>query len=109
MEYFELAFSIEDIARLGTDEVINQWEDWIPSTDLTFFHPPVFTLEEQETIQHFHGAWETCANETMENIYDAKALSEIKCWQAFRSTAGLALSVFLKRGKFSDTKEEVGE
>jgi hypothetical protein len=104
-EYFDLASSLEDIARFGAFEVINMWEDWVADPKSDFFAEPVFSQLEQAAIRRFHAVWDHCADQTSEDIFDAQTLRELECWRGFRDAASSALKLFEHRGRFSEDEE----
>lgn len=106
IEYFGIASSYDDIAKFGAYETIEMLEDWISSSDLTYFSEPVFSSEEQAELKNFYAAWETASDETKEDVFDSEILRKKHCWVSFREAAMSAQSIFLKRGHFSEEKEE---
>ncbi len=108
IEYFEWASSFETIASFGAFETINSWEDWVHSSELSFFHEPVFSPDEHDAITAFYKIWDAAAEATKEDVFDQAELRWRDPWVLFVETAAAALETFLQRGRFSEEEEEFG-
>jgi hypothetical protein len=114
IEYLGTAASAEEQREYERDvpiaqvpnEMINQWEDWIPDGDLDWFSPPVFSPEESEAIRSFHKVWLSVADETPNPMpHSIELILGTPAWNRLMDAAHLALSVFEKRGYFDEDVE----
>lgn len=102
VEYFDL--TVEDIAKFGTFEIINQWQDCFGDKwDPEFYSQPVFSPHEQNILRKFNEFWNNIADETREELYD---VSENSTWIEFVDICEKNKKEFMKRGRFSEEVEE---
>ena len=106
IDVLEIAASFEDIARWGTFEVINRWEDWYHGPDPAFFAEPVFSPEELRQIDVFTAAWDATPQIDEPQFFKSEEIHGLTHWQRFRAAAQEALSIFEKRGRFSEDNEQ---
>ncbi len=57
-------------------EVICEWNDWVNEQRRPTFTEPVFTVEEQAAIDHFHTGWDKVADETQDSLHELEVLHE---------------------------------
>jgi hypothetical protein len=89
--------------NLGMNELINCWEDWVPSPfEPDYFPPPVFTEAEQELIRQVSRAVDTFCCVTPKSITDERAALKLPQWAAIIMTARSALLVMAARGRMSE-------
>ena len=105
MEVLDVYTSIEDQARLGPDEVINMWEDYVDNERLKEYIEPVFTLEEQQAIKQFHNSWNKICDETPTYMPDILDLINNKNWLHLIKHAKEIYALFNKRGYLSEENE----
>ncbi|MEP6343152.1 MAG: hypothetical protein ABJ275_07535 [Maricaulaceae bacterium] len=104
IEYFDVSF--DEIARWGTFEIINMWEDIVANGwDENFFNAPVFSKPEVECIQKFCVTWVKTADSTKVDLFDASKLRTTRHWVDFVEESRKAFSLFSERGKFSEDIE----
>lgn len=104
IDYFDTSFA--EIAKFGTFETLNSWEDYVPQNlGFSFFGAPVFSPQEQNEIRKFSNIWNKAAEETNEDIFDVSVLANNPLWIEFLRFAQQAYEVFSIRGKFSDDLE----
>jgi hypothetical protein len=86
------------------DEMIIGWEDCVPDQDFEWYSPPEFSADERGAIERFTQVWETVADETPDPMPSAiESLIGTPVWQRLMDGARDALSVFLVRGRISET------
>lgn len=114
IEYLELAASYE--AQLAYEkavpflhvpyEVINQWDDWVPSPPQEMVNDlSVFSSVELRAIEDFHAVWEAAVaavGDDYPRLSDVQALPE---WYRLREQAEVALRIFERRGKLPEDDE----
>lgn len=114
IEYFELAASYDDqlayeqnvpIAHVPY-EVINQWEDWVPSGPLTAVRDPsVFSASELHEMYDFQRVWESTASALPDDYPPLRDVQALSAWDQLRQQATRALRVFEVRGKLPEDRE----
>ena len=114
IEYLELAASYE--AQLAYEkavpfvqvpyEVINQWEDLVPSPPQQIVDDrAVFSSLELQAIEEFRPIWKAAAcavGDDYPPLSDVQALPE---WDSLRQQAEVGLRVFQLRGKLPEDEE----
>jgi hypothetical protein len=115
VEYLELASSCDAQRAYQTavqvsvpNEVINQWEDWVPGPTDRAFAPPVFSPAEQEAIASFHEVWEEVATTTQSPLPQLEEVLALPAWERLRGAAAAALQIFMARGKLPGTMSSTG-
>ena len=112
-EYLELAGSFEQQieyawtvpAAYVPHEVLNQWEDWVPTDPADGSVTPVYSTLEVAALTSFHRAW-LAASEALAD--DAPSLAEVHAlpaWLALRDEARAARAVFGSRGPMPEDHE----
>jgi|tagenome__1003787_1003787.scaffolds.fasta_scaffold20832575_2 hypothetical protein len=112
MDYLKLASSPSEqrdyerrvpIAHVP-NEMMNQWEDCVPDQDFKWYSQPEFSANEQAAIERFSQVWESVADETPDPMPDSiESLIGTAVWQRRVEAAKDALSIFLVRGRISET------
>lgn len=87
-------------------EVICEWNDWVNEQRRPTFTEPVFTVEEEAAIDHFHTGWDKVADETHDSLPELEVLMKPESWRPLRDAASRALQVFDQRGRFSECFEQ---
>ena len=105
IEYFEFASDAEAQAKFGPDSVINYWEDWQNSSLDTAYPNPVFTVSERDAMSAFDSSWRLTADSTSNPMPPISVLRDTRVWQRLTTSAIIALSVFLLRGRFPEDHE----
>ncbi len=113
--YLEVAASAEEqreyernvpIAQVP-NEMINQWQDSVDADDFIWYGEPVFSPEETMALRSFHTTWSQVADATPNPMpHSVEALIGTPIWDHFMRDAGIALAVFMKRGRFDGEVEE---
>lgn len=113
--YFELASDTEALLTYQEDapiadvlsELINQLEDFFDINGLErgWYPEPVYSREEIDACKRFHEIW-YMLDLLPEQIATIQDFLSSNYWPPFRDEAKRALSVFRKRGFFSDEKAE---
>lgn len=113
IEYLRVASSFEEqreyqrnapIAHVP-NEMINQWEDWVPVDPRGREQSDVYSNAEMAALGDFHAVWNDVATRTpnpLPRIDETLALPE---WEELRRAAASALAVFEERGTFSEDVE----
>jgi len=107
MEYVEWVQEYEGTSelRLGMNELLNQWEDFITRpVDKSNFPAPVFTGDEVSALNLLDAAWELLCSATPHHIaHDSDAeVFKLREWTNFVGSASEAVEVFYRRGKLSE-------
>jgi hypothetical protein len=109
IEQLELCLSEGQRQHLGTYpfiyvpyEVINRWEDFVPSRAPSHFTIPPFAAEELEAVARFHDVWSEVANLLSNDFQPLEEVQAQPYWRTLGDAAKQALSVFAKRGKLSE-------
>ena len=89
------------------NEIINQWEDSVDSTDFGWYSEPEYSLDEQTALKDFNRVWNLVADETPNPLpYSVDALIGTPIWQRLIDAAGDALRVFEKRGRIASESND---
>ena len=107
IEYVEWVQEYEGASepRLGMNELLNQWEDFITRpVDESNFPAPVFTGNEVSALNLLDAAWEVLCSATPDHIaYNSDSdVFKLREWANFFDSAGDAVEVFHRRGKLSE-------
>lgn len=113
IEYLELAASYaaqEEYQRVAPinvpNEVINQWEDWVPTDPRTDTRPlDSLSAEELDALRRFQPVWEVAANALEDHFPVLDEVQGLEEWDQLRREAGRALTVFAQRGRLPDDHE----
>ncbi|MCP4961419.1 MAG: hypothetical protein GY925_19410 [Actinomycetia bacterium] len=114
IEYLELASSFEaqvtyrehaPIAHVP-NEVINQWEDWVPTPPRNAeWDNVVYSADELEAIDAFHSTWDRVAAALPNELQTLEQVQSLVEWVELREAAAGANAVFNRRGRFPEDKE----
>jgi len=112
IEYLELASSFED-QRLYQykapvhvpNEIITQWEDWVPDLPRAHFSEPVFSREEQDAIAAYHQVWTEVCEAIPMRLPSLEVLFDTAEWRRLRDAAISASAVFAVRGRLPEDEE----
>lgn len=115
MGYLEVASSFDEQRQYQANapdgvsvpnEMMNQWEDWIPDRE-TFadFAPPVYSHEEQEALRSFHLIWADVAGITPNPLPPLEETLRLPQWELLRAAAESTLRVLEKRGFLPEEQE----
>jgi len=92
--------------ELGMDELINEWEGWVPSPfDIGSVPSPVFTAREQMWIGRVSCAVDAFCFVTPRSIKDEQAAIKLPEWAAVISAAKPALAAMTERGRMPEERE----
>jgi hypothetical protein len=112
IEYLELASSFEvqleyqAVAPVSvSNEVINQWEDWVRADPAMIEWSDVYVADEVAALAAFHEVWNAVADVTPNPLGPIADVQTDPAWHRLRQAALTALAVFERRGSLS---EEVG-
>ena len=98
-----------DPPPFGLNEVLNQWEDWVPSrAGPDDFPEPTYTHIEAGLLVKVYDAWDSFCNATPQTIADEPAALNTRQWSALVATGRSALGVLGKRGRLSEEDEIQG-
>ncbi len=88
-----------------SSEAINQWQDWQPfQSPQGQYKPPVYTMEEAQTISRFHSVWNEVAENVPNPMPPLEELADHPQWTRLMEEAGVAYQLFMKRGKFDENE-----
>ncbi len=114
IEYLELASSFEaqrhyrehaPIAHVP-NEVINQWEDWVPTPPKNAeWDDVVYSADELEAIEAFHSTWDRVAAAMPNELRTLEQVQSLAEWTELRDTAIAASAVFDRRGRLPENRE----
>lgn len=111
LEYFELVASIdrqreyERLAPLWVNvpsEIINQWEDWVPSGQELL---DIYSPDEVEAIGTYRDAWEAAVTATPDTYPSLDEVLELEEWREMIEASQRALAIFEVRGRFPEDVE----
>lgn len=87
-------------------EIINQWQDWVPSGGFVDGGPPgVFSEQESEALRAFGSVWDEVADEVPDSYPSIEQMQALDSWQRLREAAAEALQVLEVRGQLSEHEE----
>jgi len=95
----------ETIEAVGTDELIEQWYDYMDEKRMYFYSQPVFSHDELNALKRFHYLLESTYL-TIPTTWSLKDLVTNKYWSTLVATAREELLVFQQRG-FLDEEHEI--
>jgi hypothetical protein len=114
IEYLELASSFEaqrhyrkraPIAHVP-NEVINQWEDWVPTPPKNAeWDDVVYSADELEAIEAFHSTWDRVATAMPNELRTLEQVQSLAGWTELRDAATAASAVFDRRKRFPEDRE----
>lgn len=91
---------------LGMNELVNCWEDWVPSPlPENYFPEPVFAPEEERLIRDVSLTMDAFCDATPRTIQDDVATLRLPQWAAVVTTAKVARSTMMKRGRMPEEEE----
>tara|TARA_R110002072_G_scaffold302990_1_gene490777 strand:+ start:454 stop:864 length:411 start_codon:yes stop_codon:yes gene_type:complete len=111
IEYFEMAASFDEQSKYQLEapqvhvphEVINQYEDWVPSPSrLDEWGPPVFSMGELDALREFARVFDDTCDRTPHPLPPLDQVQRLPAWESLRQGARDALRVFLRRGKLEE-------
>jgi hypothetical protein len=89
--------------RLGIDELLNQWEDFLTRPICEANYPaPAFTADEIEALKRLDNGWELLCSATPKHIANDSTVFKMSEWAAFVACAADAAKVFQMRGKLPE-------
>lgn len=116
MEYLELASSFaaqreyrDRVPQINMPfEIINKWEDWTSrDAEGNLLILPVYSTDEADQLRLVQVAWQRAAD-SIQDYPSWPTLEEAQGaagWEELRVAASMALTVFERRGRFSDDEE----
>jgi hypothetical protein len=109
IEYLEVASSFEaqrlyqtKVAVSVPNEMVNQWEDWVPDPSDDAFRSPVFSQEEREALLSFHQTWVEVAESLPNPLPPLEETIRLPQWHRFRVSAEATLGVLARRGRLAE-------
>lgn len=91
---------------LGMNELVNCWEDWVPShLPENYFPEPVFAPEEERLIRDVSLTMDAFCDATLKIIQADVATLRLPQWAAVVTTAKAASIAMMKRGRMSEEEE----
>jgi hypothetical protein len=112
IEYLETASSFEaqrlyqmKVPISVPNEMVNQWEDWVPDPSEEGFKSPVFSQEEREALLSFHQTWVDVAKSLPSSLPPLDETLHLPQWHRFRVSAEATLRVLVKRGRLPEEEE----
>lgn len=104
IEELDAASSLKCVAQVGTFEAIECMFDHLPIDFQAV--PNLFDLAEQNAIEHFLISAEKVRSEPQEASWDLAYFEHSPAWVELSRSANAGLTIFLKRGRFSEEEEE---
>ena len=92
------------VVKLGTDEVLELWYDFVDDQKLETYIEPIFTREEQEAIKRFHNLLEL-HYDAIPSTYSLAELQGCLSWELVLSAAKKELALFMQRGYMDEEVE----
>jgi len=115
IEYFELYSNEKKLIKFQNDvpiavvpnELISSWHDdfWLSAYDKGSYSFPVFSEEERKTLLVYNNLIDEIYGEIPNDICDINDVFKLPFWSKLKREAEIALSIFMKRGLFSDDIE----
>ena len=102
IEWLEMAVEPKDAALFGWFEFVNLWDDVSPEACFDCMTEPVFTKKEMSHLDRIEELVAALADDPSKDSYDPAWLEGNQLYIALRSHARIALSEFMKRGKFDE-------
>jgi hypothetical protein len=91
---------------LGMNELVNCWEDWVPSPlPENYFPEPVFAPEEERLIRGVSSAIDAFCDATPKSVHDDFAELRLPQWAAVVAAAKVARIEMMKRGRMPEEEE----
>ena len=112
IEYFELVASIGEQRAYQdsaphvsvSNEVFNQFGDWVTPTWRNDLQPPVFSELELSTLEEYANLLARVAVDLPQTVPELSVVLELECWHELERGASVALEVFKVRGKFAENE-----
>ncbi len=114
IEYLELASSFEaqqhyrehvPIAHVP-NEVINQWEDWVPTPPTNAeWDDVVYSADELTAIETFNSTWDRVVAAMPNELQTLEQVQTLAEWTELRDAATAASAVLNRRGQFPEGQE----
>ena len=104
IEVLDMFADDESVSKIGSDEIIEFWYDFVDEEKFSGFNKPVFSESEITSIRRFHNLLE----KTYSNVpssFSLESLMSNKYWCRLKELANNETEVFLKRGRFSEDEE----
>jgi hypothetical protein len=110
IDYLEIVSSYEEQRRYQAavpvawvpHEVINQWEDWLPTDPRTYKFSDVYSDAEVLAVRAFHAVWEQVVERTPDPLPPLAETQLLPEWHELRRAGLIALAVFDQRGRLPD-------
>jgi len=104
IENLEMLTDSDSVEKIGTDETLEYWYDYVDENKINFFIEPVFTKSETNLIQQLH----TLIEKEYNNIPTTWETKELACndsWAQVTRKAFETLKTFQKRGYLDEENE----
>jgi hypothetical protein len=98
----EFVTDLDAQREFGADAVFTWWEDWFYPEHIDTYAPPLYAPEERQALIDFHKVWERACEQTPARLPAIEEAQGWPIWQELRNAAEEVLTVFEKRGKFSE-------
>lgn len=105
IELLEIMTSFSEQEKLGADEVVNMWQDWVDDERLHNYIEPVFSTEEQCSLAKFNTTWQEVTDRFPQFMPGIADLRTNKDWLHMMHEANTTLQSFNLRGKLSEEIE----
>ena len=104
IEELDHASSLKSVSEIGSFETIGGIFDFLPID----FHvvPNLFDLAEQDALAMFLTLADKVRSETGQATWDLAFFEQSPMWVELSRSAQKGLSIFMKRGRFSEEEEE---
>lgn len=88
-------------------ELINQWEDRVPTDPRSSRYEPLSTLSQDEiqALREYQEAWERAAAAVPETLSSLAEVQELPAWRNLTQSAAGAAAVFARRGLLPEDLE----
>jgi hypothetical protein len=104
IEVLDMFSDQSSVEKIGSDEIIEFWYDYVDDEKLSFYDEPVFTKNELNALKRFHNLLE-CSYKKVPSTWLLTELASCEPWLQLRASAKVELEIFLSRGRFSEECE----
>lgn len=104
IEMMDLLSNSECVEKIGTDEALESWFDYVDEDKLNFYDEPIFSKEEKESIKDLHKHIESTYDD-IPTTWDKSEIAFCQAWSKVVMLSNKGYQVFLKRGTFDEETE----
>ena len=92
------------VEKLGTDEIIECWYDFVDDEKLSFYNEPIFTKNEINALNRFHYTLESLFKK-VPSTWSIQDLLNNEPWSKLKSASTDELQIFMERGLLNEDEE----